>query len=60
MVLTGDETADELAEAIGHANTAAKRQPHVMGDPDHPSRWDIAHRNLDAMLDDWLDAVKAG
>lgn len=53
MVLTGDETAEELAEAIGHANATAKRQPHVMGDPDHPSRWDLAHRKVDALLTDY-------
>ena len=45
---THDEALAELLEA----NRQAKRQPHVMGTEDYPSRWDQWHEWIDLLLDD--------
>lgn len=55
--VTDETTWDEIAEALGHANQAAKRVPHVLGVA-VPSQWDNAHARLDALLDD-LERVSA-
>lgn len=44
-------TRTELEEAIRHANHTAKRAPHVLGTATYPSKWDIAHRYVDELLD---------
>lgn len=44
-------TRAELIEALGNLNGYAKRQPHVLG-VTAPSRWDMAHGRIDAVLDE--------
>lgn len=55
--ITDDSTRDELAEALTHCCRTAIRAPHVFGDPDRPSTWDVAHKRLDALLDEWEAAT---
>lgn len=61
--ITDDTTLAEIEDTLRLLNDAARRVPHVFG-VCQPSSWDIAHRRLDAVLDDWLtvrdrDAARA-
>ncbi|GAB2970210.1 hypothetical protein [Nocardioides montaniterrae] len=49
--VTDETTRAELIEALGNLCAYAKRQPHVLG-VSSPSRWDLAHRRIDAVLDE--------
>jgi len=57
--VTDDTTPEELAEALGHLCAFAKRQQCIIGTPEHPSAWDLAHLKLDGPLDDWLAKAHA-
>lgn len=50
-----DETATraEIEEALGHAVHAAQRTFQVVGTPELPTRWDTAHRHINALLYRW-------
>ena len=48
---TGDETREEVEEAVTHLNYRAKRCFPVVGTIEHPSDWDIAHARVNDMLD---------
>ncbi len=50
--VTDDTTLEELADCLRLLNDAAKRAPHVKG-VCAPSSWDIAHKRIDAVLDDY-------
>lgn len=52
-----DTSRADLIEALGNLNGYAKRQPHVLG-VSAPSRWDMAHARIDAVLDE-LDEARA-
>lgn len=38
------------------AGRNCKRQPYVMGTAMYPTGWDLSHRYLDRLLDDWQAA----
>lgn len=54
--VTDDTSRAEIAEALVHANAAAKRKPRVVGDEKIPTAWDHCHEILDALLEDWENA----
>lgn len=42
---------EELAEALTHlAAEAHSRIQHLVGSPEHPTRWDLAHQQINHML----------
>lgn len=43
-------TRDEILAALHHANATAKREQRIVGTPEHPTRWDKAHRYLNQLL----------
>lgn len=51
MLLVTVETRSEIAEAMSHRNYTAKRQPCLIGTLEHPTPWDRAHEDLNALLD---------
>lgn len=57
--ITDDTTLAEIEETLRLLNEAARRAPHVFG-VCSPSSWDLAHRRLDAVLDDWLEVRARG
>jgi hypothetical protein len=46
-------TRAEIEEALGHAVHAARRTIQRVGDDVIPTRWDIAHRHINALLYRW-------
>jgi hypothetical protein len=49
-----EQGPSEIVEALAHCCRTAVRAPHVFGTTEHPSAWDIAHKRLDVLLDEWL------
>jgi hypothetical protein len=49
ILITDDSTKAEVAEALTHLAQYAARQQH------HPdcARWVLAHRRMNALLEDW-------
>lgn len=41
---------DEIAEALGHLCTAAKREQRIVGTEALPSKWDVRHGAIDELL----------
>lgn len=55
MPVTDAETREDIAEALGHMNREAKRQPHIYGGT-CPNRWDRLHDAMDTLLTKWETA----
>lgn len=46
-------TKAEIEIALGHAVHAARRTFRVVGNEALPTRWDVAHRHINALLYKW-------
>ena len=53
MTTTVEPTRLDIEEALGHLATRAHREPHIVGHPDHPTRWDRVHAVIDQRLAEW-------
>lgn len=49
----GDETPEEIKEALGHQTYRSKRCFPKVGTPEFPTDWDKAH----GRINDYLDAL---
>lgn len=52
--ITDDTPQAEIEECLTHLCHRAKREVPKVGDAEHPTQWDKAHGQMDAVLDDWL------
>lgn len=50
-----DALKAELLEFIRDENRQAKREVAVIGTVDYPSKWDVRHKHLDELLNDYFD-----
>lgn len=54
LIRVTDETSrDDLAEALANLVAYAKRQQYILGDAEHPSRWDRSHQRIDQLLTEY-------
>lgn len=53
FTVTDDTQTSEVTEALAHLLARARREFAVVGTPEHPTPWDIVHRQIDEALDDW-------
>lgn len=56
IVVTDETGLDELSECLVNLNHHAKRQARIVGSGETP--WDKAHRRIDSVLGDWLEAAR--
>lgn len=53
FTVTDDTQTSEVTEALAHLCARARREFPVVGTGEHPTPWDIVHRQIDEALDDW-------
>lgn len=54
VVVTPETSRPEIAESIRYLNDQAKRLPHIVGiRAEFPTRHDLLHAQIDALLDEW-------